>query len=177
MRIRCCIPPLNWWGYSRCLCSGEGIPTCLRRSVTLSRSYSRSLRKRRLGNPERSPWTRRDSAICSPTLYAGFKVVIGSWKTMAMSFPRKSLISAWDRVRSSLSSNLMEPLTIRPGGGTSLIIERRHALLPHPDSPTIARMSPFPRTRSTSRTAWTVPRGVGYSVERPLIASNERSSP
>ena len=74
---------------------------------------------------------------------------MGSWKIMAMSFPRIRRISASESlVRSrtfpSFPRNKISPPTILPGGeGMSRMIANEVTLFPLPDSPTTARVSPL----------------------------------
>src|SRR3954451_2700724 len=111
------------------------------------------------------------SAMCQPTLYTGVREVIGSWKIIAMSLPRRDRRSlsriatrSWPRKRAS-------PSTTQFGSRMSfrmLIIE---TLLPDPDSPTIARSSPACRVNDSPSTACTVPWRERNETRRPSTSS------
>ena len=97
---------------------------------------------------------------------AGFKDVIGSWKTMENNFPRSLCIS---RSRQSVMFTPhahMLPDRILAEAGRSLITALHRALFPHPDSPTTARTSPDCSVKLTSRTACTSPCGVSKLTDR-----------
>ena len=65
------------------------------------------------------------SVICLPILNVGFSDVIGSWKIIAMSFPRTSSSSCSASFVESLPSKTTEPSTILAGGfGIRPMIER-----------------------------------------------------
>ena len=82
------------------------------------------------------------SVSWSPTVITGFSAVIGSWKIIPMSRPRRS------RICGLLSSSRSRPSNIRPSAvtvaldGSSPITASELTDLPEPDSPTIARISP-----------------------------------
>ncbi len=73
------IPPDISCGYCFTRCSGFGIPT--RRSDSIERSRPSFLSTFR--------WSRTCSLIWSPTVSTGLRLVSGSWKIIAMSFPRR----------------------------------------------------------------------------------------
>ncbi len=84
----------------------------------------------------------------------GLSEVIGSWKIIARRSPR--IASRWLSLaaRMSVPSTTMEPDATRPTlGASSPITERAVRLLPQPDSPTRARVSPPDTENDTSRTA------------------------
>ncbi len=86
---------------------------------------------------------RRTSAICSPQVKTGFRELIGSWKTMEISRPRTRRIPAGGSASRSRPWKITRPSTIFPAGsGTSRRIESAVTLLPLPDSPTSASVSP-----------------------------------
>ncbi len=73
----------------------------------------------------------------------GFNEVIGSWNIIEISLPRTLRIASSDRPRRSRPWNTSRPLTICPGGDAiSRRIESEVTLLPQPDSPTTASVSP-----------------------------------
>lgn len=86
--------------------------------------------------------------------------------------PRSSCICWAVSRRRSCPPKRTSPATMRPGGGTSPITENAETLLPHPDSPTMARDSPSFREKLTASTAFTVPRGRMKCVERSVTCSS-----
>src|SRR4249919_241265 len=75
----------------------------------------------------------------------------------------------------STPSNRISPLSIRPGGfGIRRSTDSAVTLLPDPDSPTIASVSPGSRWNDTPSTAVTVPRSVRNRVVRFLTSSSGR---
>ena len=96
--------------------------------------------------PRSRPLCRRsDSAICSPMLNTGFRLVIGSWKIIATSLPRSARMrgsgSASRSSRSpARSTNQASPLTrVAALRGKRRISVRLVTDLPEPDSPTMRR--------------------------------------
>jgi hypothetical protein len=78
-----------------------------------------------------------------PIVNTGLSDVIGSWKIIATSLPRKSRISFFFSLSRSRPLNIAVPLTIRPGGcGIRPSRASVDTLLPEPDSPTIPSVSP-----------------------------------
>src|SRR5713101_3997211 len=76
-----------------------------------------------------------------------------------MSLPRTPRIASSSRPSRSTPSSLIEPPTIRPGGfGTSRMSESAVTLLPQPDSPTIASVSPAASEKLIPSTALMTPR-------------------
>ena len=61
----------------------------------------------------------------------------------------------------------MCPAAISPGAGTSLSNESDMMLLPEPDSPTMASVSPAPTAKSTASTAITLPAAVLKQTRSP----------
>ena len=102
-----------------------------------------------------------------PTVSTGFSEVMGSWKTMAISRPRTRRISSSESRRRSCPLNQISPAAIRPAGAaTSRMMESALTLLPHPDSPTSATVSPGRTSHETSSTARTMPPRVANWVLR-----------
>ena len=113
-----------------------------------------------------------DSATCLPTFTTGLRLVIGSWKIMAMSLPRTRRISASLKERKSRSPSMIEPATILPGGsGTRRISESAATVLPEPDSPTMHNVLQESTPKLTPFTAFTTPAWVKKCVERSLTSS------
>ena len=106
------------------------------------------------------------SATWSPTRNTGLSEVIGSWKIMEIRLPRTARIPLSGSVRRSVPSKRTRPETILPGNGTRRRIDRAVTLLPHPDSPTMARVSAPSRVRLRSFTAVTGPAAVSNCVVR-----------
>src|SRR5688572_18515761 len=108
------------------------------------------------------------SATWSPTVNAGLSEVIGSWKIIDSWSPRRSRMRCAGTLSRSSPSNSTSPATMRPGGcGTRPMIESAVTLLPQPDSPTMPRVRPRPRLRSTPSTARTSPRSEAKCVRSP----------
>src|SRR4051812_34537755 len=110
---------------------------------------------------------RSSSTIWSPTVYTGSSAVCGSWNSIAIRAPRTSRMSA-----SSSSKRLTSPSIARPpvmcAGGESKIRSTARActVLPEPDSPSTARISPLPSSYVTPSTALTTPSSVWNSTCR-----------
>ncbi len=85
---------------------------------------------------------RRTSTIWNPTVRTGFSAVIGSWKITPTSTPRTSESRPCDRPISSRPRSFALPLA-RPFLGRRPMIAIDDCVLPDPDSPTIARTSPW----------------------------------
>ena len=118
------------------------------------------------------------SAICLPTFMTGFRLVIGSWKIIAMSLPRTARMSASFRVRRSLSPSMSDPSTTLPGGsGMRRISDRAATVLPEPDSPTMPIVSPRSSVKLTPLTAFTTPACVKKCVERSLTVRRRSAMP
>jgi hypothetical protein len=118
------------------------------------------------------------SAICLPTFMTGFRLVMGSWKIIAMSLPRTARISSSLIVRRSLSPSISEPSTTLPGGsGMSRISDMAATVLPEPDSPTMPMVSPRSSVKLTPLTALTTPAWVKKCVERSLMVRRRSPMP
>ncbi len=155
------IPPDSWCGYSSARRSGTGILT--RRSISTAWVHACF---RVIGRCRRTA-----SVIWSPIRITGLSEVIGSWKIIEMRFPRIWRISVSSRPRRSVPSSTMEPPTILPGGlGTRRMTESAVTLLPQPDSPTMARVSPRRTLNETSSTALNSPELVKKTVCRPFTS-------
>ncbi len=88
----------------------------------------------------------------SPTVILGLREVYGSWKTIWM-LRRTALRALPDSPVMSSPLNRIEPAVGR---------SRWHSIfatvdLPQPDSPTMPRVSPLARVKSTPSTAFTAP--------------------
>ena len=79
--------------------------------------------------------------ICLPIFMVGLRDRAGSWNTMAISAPRSGRISSSGRPTSSVPSNRTDPDTWALGGSRPISV-RDATVLPEPDSPMIASISP-----------------------------------
>src|SRR5690349_4382194 len=112
------------------------------------------------------------SIIWVSTRRTGLRVIIGSWKIIAISAPRIARIRSGDAAVSSSPLNLIElPSTMRPGGSISPRIEKPVTVLPEPDSPTRPRISPGATSKSTPSTALATPSLVKKWVRRSQTLS------
>ncbi len=110
---------------------------------------------------------RRASAIWSPIVKTGFRLVMGSWKIMEISLPRTLRISSSEAaVKSRSRSEIRESGSMRPGGSMSRRMDRQATVLPQPDSPTMPSVSPGLRVKLTPSTARTIPSAVWKYVRR-----------
>ena len=141
---RCRMPPDNWCGYSSTRWAAAGMPTRSSISIARVRACPRVI----------FSWSTRASMICSPHVYTGFNAVIGSWKIIEISLPRIARICSLVSGTRSRPLNRIRPPTILPGGcGMSFSMERAVTLLPLPDSPTTASVSPGFTSYDTPSTA------------------------
>ena len=108
-------------------------------------------------------WSRRLSAICSPTVMVGFKNVVGSWKIMEIYFPLNSVsffFSGIFKISVPLNRIWDRSPTSEIFSGRSCMMARAVMDFPQPDSPTTTRVSPFFSVKLTSLTAWIRPEYV-----------------
>src|SRR2546422_5100309 len=97
----------------------------------------------------------------------GLSEVIGSWKIIAISRPRICRIASSESARRSRPLKRTRPPTMRPAGGaTRRMMLSALTLLPQPDSPTRATVSPSPTSHETLSAARTTPPRVTNSVVR-----------
>src|SRR6185312_921985 len=107
------------------------------------------------------------SIIWVSTRRTGLRVIIGSWKIMAISAPRIARSRSGVAAVSSSPLNRIElPSTMRPGGSIRPRIEKPVTVLPEPDSPTRPRTSPGATSKSTPSTALATPSLVKKCVRR-----------
>src|ERR671936_2957805 len=92
-----------------------------------------------------------------PIVSTGFRLVIGSWKIIAICRPRTRRSARWLRLRRSRPSKRAVPERTRPARGSRPRRARAVTLLPQPDSPTIPRVSPGPMSNEIPFTACPVP--------------------
>ena len=156
------MPPDSWCGYSCRRCAAAGISTSSSMRWAWASAALRS-----------SPMCRRtDSAICSPTVKTGFRLVMGSWKIIAISLPRMRRMAGSGRAsRSSVwPARLVKsawPLTCVAAVRDSRRIRVRLVTdLPEPDSPTSAVVLPGRMLKLTSATERIRPSSVSKKVLR-----------
>ena len=165
---RCRMPPENSNGYWLTRLSASGMPTRASRSAAICQASLLPL----------SWCSMIASAICLPTFMTGLRLVMGSWKIMAMSLPRTWRISASLMVRRSLSPSISDPSTTLPGGsGMRRMSDMAATVLPEPDSPTMPMVSPRSSVKLTPFTAFTTPACVKKCVERSLIVRRRSAMP
>src|SRR3954463_8211038 len=119
---------------------------------------------------ETSSCRRIASASWSPILCTGFRLVIGSWKIIAISLPRISRSRRGLAVSRSSPFQDAVPEDIAVRFGLSPMIVRQVTLLPEPDSPTIPRVWPLSTENETPSTARTTPSSVLKYVFRSLTS-------
>src|ERR687884_1954588 len=136
--------------------SARGIPT----------AFSSSSARARACFFVTSRWSWIASTSCAPIRCTGFSDVIGSWKIIAMSFPRMSRRRLALIVSRFSPLKIASPLEIVFRFGLSPMIVRQVRLLPEPDSPTMPSVSPFSIEKLTPSTALTIPSSVRKWVLR-----------
>ena len=94
-----------------------------------------------------SPELRRPAV---PTRMTGFSAVIGSWKIIARSRPRRRRHAADPPATRSSPSSRMRPAVRRTARGNSPMMLSASMLLPQPDSPTTPSASPGSMLSRTS---------------------------
>jgi hypothetical protein len=88
------------------------------------------------------PWCSTSvSAICRPMVSTGLSEVIGSWKIIEISLPRIAHLAA-RRAQQVAAVERMRPGDAPGGIGIRRRIDMAVTLLPQPDSPTMASVSP-----------------------------------
>ena len=111
-----------------------------------------------------------DSRSCAPTVRTGLRLVIGSWKIIAISLPRTRRHARSESPISSRPSSLMLPDGMRAARGRIPIAASAVTLLPQPDSPTSPSVSPARTSKLIPLTAWTIPRLVQKRTRRSSTA-------
>ena len=160
----CFCPPEIWCGYVLKILSGSGSCTFLKSSIV--RFFASFLSSFWCSIMASKTW--------SPHVKTGFNEVMGSWKIIAISFPRYDLISSSEAFNRSTFSpfflwKIISPPLILPGGlGISLIAESEVTDFPEPDSPTIPTVSPLFKVKLILFTAFTVVPSVWNSVTKFL---------
>src|SRR4051794_26379075 len=120
----------------------------------------------------RSKCVSSTSRICRPIVSTGFRLVIGSWKIIAISLPRTLRSSESFSLSRSRPSNIARPSVTPPLLARIPRIASDVTLFPQPDSPTMPSVSPGAMSKETPLTACTIPRSVWNLTSR---FSTERS--
>src|SRR5919197_1177914 len=107
-----------------------------------------------------------------PIVSTGFRLVIGSWKIIAICRPRTRRSARCLSWRRSRPSKRAEPERTRPARGSRPRRASAVTLLPQPDSPTIPSVSPGPISNEIPLTACTVPPPVQKWTRRSSTLSN-----
>jgi hypothetical protein len=113
----------------------------------------------------------RASAIWLPMVKTGLSEVIGSWKIMPMEPPRTERICLSLIFRTSVPSSRIRPSIRDRPAGRSRMVDSAVTLLPEPDSPTMATVSPASTCRLISRMTGIQPSDVLNEVVRFSTAS------
>src|SRR6185369_1150328 len=151
------MPPESWCGKASRRRSGSGISTSF---------SSCSARARRAA---------RDPPSCSPivsiswnaTVNDGLRLVIGSWKIIAISPPRRSRRSRPLIACRSRPAKARRSARTRPGSSMRPRTASAVTLFPEPDSPTMPTTSPASTEKLTSSTATSAASPTGKSTVSP----------
>ena len=79
---------------------------------------------------------------CRPTVSTGLRLVMGSWKIIAISRPRMARMPSSGRPTRLRPPNMTRPETWATRGGSRPMMASELTDLPQPDSPTRATISP-----------------------------------
>ena len=158
------MPPESWCGYSRDALLRLGD------AARAAAARPRARARRAVDALVQHAAPRRSAGRCVST---GLSEVIGSWKIIEIALAAdRGASRASSSASRSVPSRRTEPPTMRPGGSaTRRMSDSAVTLLPQPDSPTIASVSPRPSANETPSTALTVPRA------RVEVASAESVAP
>ena len=160
------IPPENACGYSSARRRASGIPT--RSSISTARAMAAARETERCARTARAIWL--------PTVNAGLRLVIGSWKIIEIWSPRTRRISSSGSPTSSRPSKPIEPAATRPNPfGMRPITASDDTVLPEPLSPTNPSVSPRPMWKATSSTTGSQPFGPANSTRKPATESRQSS--
>src|ERR687888_1693216 len=145
--------------------SGLGIPTRSRSSAARAVAAFRLMPK----------CVSSGSRSWRPIVSTGFRLVIGSWKIIAICRPRTRRSARWLSFRRSRPSKRAVPERTRPARGRSPSSASAVTLLPQPDSPTMPSVSPGPISNEIPFTACTVPLPVQKWTRRSSTAKRDAS--
>ncbi len=160
------MPPESWCGYW----SRQRRASAMRTRSSISRARSRAACHGSL------KCRTTLSAICVPMVSTGLRLVIGSWKIIAIRLPRSARMSSFDNAVISSPAKRIEP-SIRPvSGAISRRIDSAVTDLPQPDSPTMPSVSRGLRSNETPSTARTIPSTVKNCVRRSRTTSRLTSA-
>ncbi|CFP67636.1 Uncharacterised protein [Bordetella pertussis] len=95
----------------------------------------------------------------------------GSWKMMPMRPPRTPRMARSDRSLRSVPPSSIWPPTMRPASGSSRSRASAVMLLPLPDSPTRAKVSPCATASCSRLTACVTPDSPATSTSSPSMRS------
>ena len=95
--------------------------------------------------------------LLSFALFSSYDLIGRRQTQHRLSVPRTLRIAAAGSARRSRSPSSTLPLTMRPPGGSNRMSESAVMLLPQPDSPTIAKVSPGGTTNEMPSTGFTTP--------------------
>ena len=144
IRTRWRMPPDISCGYWRARSTALSRPACSSASMTSAESWRLS----------RMPRLRTASATVVPTRRVGLRPTIGSWGTRPMTDPRMARGGARTRRATSSPSTSIRPAVTCALVGSSPMIALAAVVLPDPDSPTRATVSPGAICRSRPSSAW-----------------------
>jgi hypothetical protein len=161
---RCFWPPLRRNGYSSTRRPGSGMPTRPSHSMALARAAA----------PRSAVCVSMASTIWSPTRSTGFRLVPGSWKIMPMRRPRTPRMRNSGRSIRSVSPRRTLPALMRPFSGSRRSSASAVMLLPQPDSPTSAKVSPRSMARLRPSSARSTPSSASSSTSRRSMSSMVR---
>src|ERR1035437_4394824 len=160
---RCRIPPESWYGYARIWRAGSGSATRFNQRSASDSAAARA-----------NPRCRATTAVSSlPIARPGSSAEAGSWKTNPIPPPRRRSFSRAESAWTSRPSKNTSPEAMCTGGGRRSTSASDVSVLPPPDSPTSATISPASTSNETPSTAETSsPEGPGTAIVR---ARTERS--
>ena len=117
-------------------------------------------------------WARICSAICAPTRCTGLSAEIGSWKIIAISFPRMASSLSSDALIRSTPCSRAVPAKREFGERVRPISVITVTDFPEPDSPTMATVSPRLSVNETPLTARSRPSSVANETSRSSTSSS-----
>ena len=150
-RWRC--PPDSWCGKAASRASASGKPARVSNSTTRAWSAAPA-----------SGWCRVTASLTwRPMLCSGLSEVIGSWKTIPATPPRRRCNSRSGACRTSMPSSVMEPAGLDPAAGSNCRQDSAMTDLPDPLSPTSATVSPVSTWKDTPSTTRLAPKATARS--------------
>ena len=123
------------------------------------------------GRRDAPRWRTTTSAIWAPIVKAGLSEVIGSWKIIAISSPRRSARSrSGSASRSRPLNSARPPLSSAGGCGRRPMSASDVRLLPQPISPTMASVRPASSRKETASTRFS--RWLRKPIAKPSTSSS-----